>query len=142
MMMMMTTMFLDLLLCLISELEGSGASAAFLLINCTLFLPTVERYELRSWGGLSLHYMLTNSEMLSSGSKAQIDQNSYTCSVIMSSEFFPLVLRKDDRLKTWNRISQSHVCAGFSVSAKNVVPKHGCCAEVYNTAEVATTCLV
>jgi len=80
-------MVLDLLLCFL-ELEGSGASAAVLLINCTLFLPTVERYELRSWGGLSLHYVLTNSEILSTGSKAQIDQNSYTCSLIMSSEFF------------------------------------------------------
>jgi hypothetical protein len=58
--------FQDLLLCLISELEGSGASAAVRLIICTLFLPTVERYEVRSWGGLSLHYMLTNGEILSS----------------------------------------------------------------------------
>ena len=39
-----TTTFHDLLLCLISELEGSGASAAVRLINCTLFLPTVENY--------------------------------------------------------------------------------------------------
>jgi hypothetical protein len=140
-MIMMMMMFLDLLLCF-SDLEGSGASAAVLLINCTLFLPTVERYELRSWGDLSLHYVLTNSEILSTGSKAQIDQNSYTRSVIMSSEFFLLALKKDGRLKTWNRNSQSRVSAGFSVSAKNVVPKYGCCAEVYNTPEVATTCLV
>jgi len=53
--MMMTMMFQDLLLCLISELEGSGASVAVRLINCTLFLPTVESYEFRSWGGLGVH---------------------------------------------------------------------------------------
>jgi hypothetical protein len=68
-------MYQDLLLCLISELEGRSASAAVRLINCTLFLPTVESYGFRSWGGLSLHYVLTDGEIPSTGSKTQIDQN-------------------------------------------------------------------
>jgi hypothetical protein len=86
--------------------------------------------------------MLRNDEVHSTGSKAQIDQKSYTCNVIMSSEFFPHVLRKDGRLKTWNINSQSRVSAGFSLSAKNVMSKYGRCAEVCNTSEVATACLL
>jgi hypothetical protein len=82
--MMMMMMIQDLLLYLISELEGSGADAAVRLINSRLFLATVESYEFQNLGGLSLHNMLINGEIPSTSSKAQKYQKTYTYSVTTS----------------------------------------------------------